>query len=250
MENNIKILIKNFERIKNMNWIESINNNSSGVGRTLENILNIPENSLEIPDFNGIEIKAHRINNDSYISLFCATPDGPHYHEIEFIKDNYGYPDNDLRQYKVLNVSVNAKSLNWFGAKYKSILKINYVEERIYLHIIDLFGNPVYKNTYWDFSTIKEKLYRKMQYLAYFPAISKKIGNKEYFKYNYISIYKIINFEKFIELIQNGIIILVFKASIFKKGKRKGQIKDHGTTFKINCNNINKLFTKIYSNIS
>ena len=120
MENNINFLIRKFEEIKQKGWIESINNSSSGVGRTLENILNIPENSLEIPDFNGIEIKTHRINSESYISLFCATPDGPHYHEIEVIKDNYGYPDKDLKQYKVLNVSVNAKVLNWFGAKYKS----------------------------------------------------------------------------------------------------------------------------------
>lgn len=249
MNSDIKKLIIKFEKIKNLGWIKSINNNNSGVGRTLENLLNIPENNLEIPDFKGIEIKSHRINSDSYISLFCAVPDGPHYHEIENIKDKYGYPDKQLKQYKVLNVTVNAKTLEWFGANYKAILKIDYELKKIYLCIIDICGNVIEKNTYWDFKTIKEKLYRKMKYLAYFPAITKKTKNEEYFKYTSITIFKIISFERFIELIENGTIIIAFKIGVFKSGRRKGQIKDHGTTFKIKSNKLNYLYKIIYSNI-
>jgi len=249
MDNNIKYLINQFEMIKNLGWIKNINNGNSGVGRTLEKLLNIPENNLEIPDFKGIEIKTHRINSNSYISLFSAVPDGPHYHEIEIIKNKYGYPDKELKQYKVLNVTVNAKWLEWFGANYKAILKINNQLKRIYLCIIDVYGNIIEKGTYWDFDTIKNKLYRKMKYLAYFPVTTKRIKNNEYFKYNFITIYKIINFNKFIELIENGTIIVAFKIGVFKSGKRKGQIKDHGTTFKIKSNNLHYLYETIYSNI-
>jgi len=42
MDNNIKYLINQFEMIKNLGWIKNINNGNSGVGRTLEKLLNIP----------------------------------------------------------------------------------------------------------------------------------------------------------------------------------------------------------------
>lgn len=249
MDNNIKYLISRFEKIKKLGWVKSINNSNSGVGRTLENLLNIPENNLEIPDFKGIEIKTHRTNSNSYISLFSSVPDGPHYHEIEIIKNKYGYPDKKLKQYKVLNVTVNAKCLEWFGANYKAILKINYQLKRISLYIVDICGNIVEKSTYWDFTTIKSKLYRKMQYLAYFPTNAKIMNKNEYFNYSSIIIYKIISFNKFIELIENGTIIITFKIGVFKSGRRKGQINDHGTTFKIKGDKLNELYEIIYSNI-
>lgn len=249
MENNIKHLITKFNEIKKIGWIKSINTNSSGVGRTLENLLNISENNRSIPDFKGIEIKTHRNTSNSYISLFCSTPDGPHHHEIEIIKNKYGYPDKELKQYKVLNVNVNAKSLDWFGAKYKSILKVDYFSKKIYLCIVDLVGNIIEKSTYWNFETIKKTLYRKMKYLAYFPAKTKMVNQNEYFKYSDILIYKIISFDKFIELIENGTIVITFKIGVFKSGRRKGQIKDRGTTFKIKSNKLNLLYKIIYRNI-
>lgn len=69
-------LFKNFSKIREKGWIESKRNGSTGVGYTLENLLNIEENSLPIADYNGIEIKAMRIFSKRTIHLFNAEPDG------------------------------------------------------------------------------------------------------------------------------------------------------------------------------
>ena len=56
--------------------------------------------------------------------------------------------------------------------------------------------------------------------------------------------YEIKSFNKFIECIDKGYIIITFKIGYFKSGKRKGQIHDHGTGFSINYNDIGKLYMR------
>ena len=90
-------LKKKFAEIKNMNWVESVRKDSTGSGRTFEKLLGIGENNLEIPDYNGIEIKVKRSYSNSFTTLFNCTPEGPHYCEIERIKEKYGYPDKVLK---------------------------------------------------------------------------------------------------------------------------------------------------------
>ena len=40
--------------------------------------------------------------SSSHTTLFCCTPTGPHFHEVERLKDLYGYPDSKLKEYNVL----------------------------------------------------------------------------------------------------------------------------------------------------
>ena len=93
MNEEIKQLSIKFNKIKKMGWIKTIRNGNCGVGATLEKLLCIEENSLEIPDFDGIEIKARRMYSKSYITMFSSTPTGPYYHEIARIKELYGLSD-------------------------------------------------------------------------------------------------------------------------------------------------------------
>lgn len=59
-----------FETIKKLGWIKSIRKGSTGIGATFEKLLGINENSFEIPDFDGIEIKTKRNYSNSFTSLF------------------------------------------------------------------------------------------------------------------------------------------------------------------------------------
>ena len=52
-------------------------------------------------------------------------------------------------------------------------------------------------------------------------------------------------FTLFLKLIDDGKISITFRIGVFKSGKRKGQIHDHGTEFGIDEINLQLLFDEI-----
>lgn len=237
-------LKEKFYKIKNNGWIKSIRKGSTGIGATFESILGLKENSLEIPDFNGIEIKTKRNYSNSYTVLFNYAPEGKYCHEIEKLKDKYGYPDKILKSYKVLNKSFFC-NVKVRVSNYYFIIKVDKNLKRIILNIIDLYGNLIENNIYWDFEKIAEKLNKKLQFLAFVYADRKFVNNDEYFKYYRMDIYKLKDFETFINLLEKGIIRITFKLGVFRSGDTIGKLHNHGTSFDIIENDLVKLFNKI-----
>lgn len=245
MKKEILDLYEKFVDIKERGWIKSIKNGNNGVGLTFEHLLGIQQNELEIPDYNGVvEIKTKRKTSCSYIILFSCTPTGPNYHEVEMIKNRYGYPHKLLPQYKVLNNSVYGNRKNKIGCNFYFKLDVDRVSKKIYLIVYDKNKIEIEKSTYWDFDILEEKLNRKLKNLAVIKAYSKKEEFIEWFKYSDFQVYSLKSFDKFIELIEKGIIRLNFKLNIKTKGEKLGQIHDHGTSFDILEKDIPKLYNK------
>lgn len=245
MQKVIKELKGLFFEIKNKGWIESDTNNLGSIGHTFEKLLGIQTNELEIPDFEGIEIKTKNKYSSSYTTLFCCTPTGPHFHEVERLKDLYGYPDSKLKEHNVLNTSIYSKYKNRVGMKYYFELKVDKEKQKIFLLIFNSKKELIEDIVYWDFNILQEKLYRKLKYLAFIKADKLSTKNKKYFKYYMMKIYKLKNFETFINLIENGTIRISLKIGVFRTGKKIGQIHDHGTSFCIEENNLEKLYNLI-----
>lgn len=244
MKKEIDNLYEKFINIKQRDWIKTIREGNNGVGLTFEYLLGIGQNELEIPDYNGIEIKTKRVSSHSHIILFSCTPTGPNYHEVEIIKNTYGYPHKLLPMYNILNNSVYANRKNKIGSNFYFKLEIDKTEKKIYLIVYDKNKIKIEKSTYWDFDILEEKLNRKMKILALIKAYSKKENNVELFKYSDFNIYTLRGFDNFIELIEKGIIRLSFKLNIRTKGSKIGQIHDHGTSFEILEKDILKLYNK------
>jgi len=235
-------LKKEFNRIKDMGWVKGIRRGKDSIGRTFELLLGCEENGLEIPDYNGIEIKTKRSDSSAYIGLFNMTPSGKYYHEIERLRTTYGYNDTKTKKYKVLNNSVYCSKRTFIGIYHQFMLKVDRVQKKIFLCVFDVSGMLIEKDVYWDFDIIEEKLYRKLKYLAFVKAHRKFVNNVEYFKYYDIKLYVLKDFNTFIRLIEEGFIKITFKIGVFKSGKRIGQIHDHGTSFDIREIDLPKLF--------
>lgn len=242
MNNDFTLLRKEFEKIKKMGWIKSLRRNIGGIGFTLEKLLKIEENSLEIPDFRSIEIKTKRAYSDTYTNLFNCTPTGPHYHEVERLKNEYGYPDKTLKTYKVLNTSVYSNKKIRVGMNFYFKIKLDKVKQKIFLLIFDKNLKLIEDTVYWDFDILEEKIYRKLKNLAFIKAVVKRKDKQEYFKYYEIKMYKLKDFSTFINLLESGTIRINFKIGIFKNGIKKGQIHDHGTSFNIKEQDLIKLY--------
>lgn len=245
MNKEILELKNKVKRIKEKGWIKSVRNDTGGVGVTFEQLLGLKENELEIPDYGNIEIKTKRAYSDSYTNLFNCTPTGPHYHEVARLKEKFGYPDKILKKYKVLNTSVYATQKTNVGLDFYFKLQIDNRQQKIFLLVFDKYYNIIEKKVFWDFDILKEKLLRKLKYLAFIKALVKRINKEEYFKYYNIKIYKLKDFETFIDLIEIGVIRINFKIGIFRSGNKIGQIHDHGTSFNIKESDLNKLYDLI-----
>lgn len=245
MEKTIKILNKKFACIKNMGWVKSIRKGWGGIGITFEHLLGNNENDFEIPDYNGIELKTKRAYSNSNISLFSCAPVGPHYHEIERIKNLYGYPDSICKSYRVLNTAVVANEITKVGLYFYFRLKVDRNKKKIFLVIFDSNRRLIEDNVYWDFNTLYEKLYRKLKYMALAKALVKRKNKEEFFKYYKLTIYHLKDFKSFLEAVENGKIKISFKIGVFRDGKYKGKIHDHGTSFNINENDLLEIYSII-----
>lgn len=74
MINTLDDFIREFTKIKDMGWVKTHRSGPTGVGKTLEDLLGIPENNRDEPDFGDYELKSCRINSQSMLTLFTRTP--------------------------------------------------------------------------------------------------------------------------------------------------------------------------------
>jgi len=243
--NTFEILKSKYKEINSKGYIKSINNYKNGAGLTVENELGSTGGDFNIPDFLDIEIKTVYKFRYSDIDLFNCAPDGKYFPAALWLADNYGYPDTDYKNIKVFKGNVYGNVAKNIGYKYCFKLNVNYKNKRVELQI---YKNNIMINNeiYWDFDSLKSKLERKDSKLAVFKFIRKLINNEWYYKYENLYMYKLKNFETFLDLINQGIIFATFKVGIHKSGKYIGKISDHGTSFRIYFGNMHKLFYKYF----
>lgn len=238
-------LFKKFAKIRNQGWIESKRNGPTGVGYTLESLLEIEENSLPIADYNGIEIKAMRILSKKSIHLFNATPDGDFLFPYERIIDKVGYPSKKNPKYKVFLSAAYGKDYTSIGYTRNVKLSVNRKKQKIDFLVADKFYKNIPVNVSWSFSLIKSKIEQKINELAIIKAEHKFVDNKEFFHYKRIDFYKIKGLDTFVNLIEDGTIKVCFKINVYTDGPKEGKIDNHGTDFSIKEEDIEKLYTKI-----
>lgn len=241
----LKNLKEEFKRIKNMGYVKATRSGPTGIGKTFEDLLGKKEDSLELPNYHGIEIKTKRGYTRSYTTLFGATPQGKKEFEIKRLRNAYGYPDAVYKNQKLLQNSIQANCSTLIGGRFLFKLVVDYEKQKIFLLITDKNMNFIEKKSYWSFDVLKEKLERKLQYMALVKAWPSTINNEDYYKYYDIDFYKLKSFDEFIRLIEDGTIRVTFKIGVFRKGIRAGELHDRGTSFEIQEIDMFKLFDKI-----
>lgn len=242
MREKIKTLKTEFETIKKKGYIKGISNDFSSIGRTFENELRLPKNEFSIPDYYGIEIKTRRTYSKSAVTLFNMEPDGEELFEIERLKNTYGYPYKKDRNYKALYIEVYGNKLNYAGIKYQYKLDIDKKEQKIYLCIFNRYEKLIERKVYWSFACLNERLNTKLNYLAVINAWTNKIDNWNYFNYYKMYIYKLKDFNTFINLIEDGTIKICIKIDIHLGKYNYGKTYNHGCGFAIEEKNLPKLF--------
>lgn len=248
-------LIDKLKEIAGMNWVPNARKgNQGGIGNTLEDLLEIKENNLPIPNAAEWELKTQRLNSTSLTTLFHIEPSprairfvpqiflpkygwmhsesGEKYAagEMSFRQTIHGLSRSDRGFMVVINrkegkvlISFDAMSVD---VRHEEWLKS--VKERIGLGEL----NP---QPYWGFADLEHKAGTKLLNCFYVQAHVKREGKKEFYKYTKIMMLEKFNFDGFLKAIEKAKILVDFDA-------RTGH--NHGTKFRLRQDSLPLLYAK------
>jgi len=249
-------LIVALEEISQRGWVPNARpGNVGGIGNTLEDLLEIQENNLPIPNASEWELKCQRADSSSLTTLFHMEPSPralkfvpkvflPNYgwkHELAGVK----YPESEMsfrqtihgmarsdrgfqvvidREARKILVSFDATAINSTHADW-----LTAVEKRVGLH--ELAPQP-----YWGFADLHHKAGTKLINCFYVQAEVKKDGDQEFFHYNRIQVLQGFDFDNFLTALEEGYVLVDFDA-------RTGH--NHGTKFRLRQNALPKLYALV-----
>lgn len=223
MINNLNDFIAKYKEIKDQGWIQTHRIGPTGIGKTLEDLLEIPENNYNLPDFGDYELKSCRIGSQNMLTMFTKAPKP--YRANSYLLNTFGYfSPNYLIPRKVIHETLSAN-------KFTSIsdtghqLKINYNSEKIFIE-----SENDELNIFWDHNELRNAFNRKFKNkLVYAKAYSRGYGFNEEFYFSEAYEMSGFSYEAMINLLEQGSILIDIRIGQYPNGKTH----DHGTAFRI-----------------
>ena len=215
-------LIQRLKAIKKMGYIniKTHRSGNTGVGKTLEDLLGIEENNIPGPNATMIELKSARKNAKSMLTLFIKSPLPPKANSV--LLERFGYESARGNKRKELHTTVNAREFNTL--KGKPGFKIDIQKDRI--NLITIEGEVV---GYWDKEILRNSFERKLPKLLYVKAETRGRGSDEEFWFNEAWLLSGFNFDNFVHLLREGIILVDIRIGQYPDGRPH----DHGTGFRV-----------------
>jgi len=214
-------IIEKLKKIVEMGYIKTHKPGDAGIGKTLEDLLGIPENNFPSPNGIKTELKSARKGTKSMLTLFTKSP-LPKKANSELLT-RFGYESKKGNGEKKLHTTLNAISYNTL--KGKPGLKIA-IDNDNRINILTIEQEVV---GYWDKETLKASFERKLPKVVYVKADARGKGKNEEFHYNEVWLLSGFNFPNFIKLLQEGIIVVDIRIGRYPDGRPH----DHGTGFRV-----------------
>ena len=114
-------------RIKRMGYVRTLRRGSTGIGKTLETLLEITENNISAPDLGQIELKAQRDNHKGMTTLFTFNRKAWKMDPLEAVK-KYGSLDKDGRMGMYYTMDLKPNSAGLFLLVGDSVVSVRSVD--------------------------------------------------------------------------------------------------------------------------
>lgn len=242
MNNNKDLIIEYFKQVKNRGFVPSNRKHNTGIGKTFEDYIGVVENNIDEPDLLGYEIKSHREESASYITLFTKSPNFPP-RANSYLRDNYGTPYENNPELKRLHTSMFASKFNTYEDKYSFRLINDREHKVIRIGIYNLKSKELIDDTVgYTYDCLEKVLKKKLKDLFYVSAERKFENGKELFFFNKAEIYSNPTLSKLLEMIDTGLIMFDIRIGSYQSGRNFGKPHDHGSGFRIMESNLRLLF--------
>jgi hypothetical protein len=250
-------LIEALKKIKKLGWIKTRRpGNDGGVGNTLEDLLDIPENNLAIANTVDWELKAQRRDTTSLVTLFHLDPQPrkPLTIVARHLLPTYGWPHKEAgKKYPQSEMSFRATLTGDRSTDRGFSIYVNSIKGQVELvfnfektddrHKEWLGGvrkklgvGTVTPIAYWTFEELQKKCAGKIKNAIFVIADTRKVNKHEEFSYSEIWKLEDFTFNNFLKGIINGKLFIDFDA-------RTGH--NHGTKFRMYAKDWPVFFSKV-----
>lgn len=213
--------IREYCKIKEMGWVKTHRSGPTGIGKTLEDLLGIPENNVDGPDFGDYELKSCRLNSNSMLTIFTKTPQPKG--AANTLRLTFGYSSNAYENdEKVLHSTLSAErfvSIADTGHKLKIICSDSK---------ISIVAEDKKEYAYWTRDELRKAFEKKYKNkFVYAKAESQGTGANEQFKF--VEAYEVsgFNYDAFVSLLEQGKIFIDLRIGQYHGGAKNGQTHDH-----------------------
>jgi len=214
-----------FQELRNEGFIKSLRKGPTGIGYTFETLLNLKENNLALPDIENIEIKAHRDNSNSMITLFTFNKKAWQINPLDAIKKYGSYDENGrLGMYYTMSLTPNSAGL---------FLTVNSKE----ISVQHISGEII---ATWQLSILTKRFLQKIPALLFISAHTEERDGIEYFHFYRGQLMCDTSQELLSELFKTGNLLVDLR--LHDKGTRA---RNHGTGFRTFEGKLPLLFKKI-----
>lgn len=212
--------------IKKLGYVKSLRKGPTGIGYTLETLLDIGESNISLPDLDKIELKAQREQHTGMITLFTFNKNAWKMNPLEAIK-KYGSKNKNGRLGIYYTMSIKPNSVGLFLSVDEISLSVRHSD-----------GNIV---TEWKLAEIAKRFEAKVKNVLLVKAKSEDRDGVEYFLFDRA------------RLLSHGTSQAILKNQFENEQllvdlrlHDKGTIaRNHGTGFRIFENSLENLYKKI-----
>lgn len=222
--------LQRFDRICAQGFVDTQRAGATGVGYTLESLLQIPENNSPRGDFMGMEIKAHRLTERTTeprkkVNLFLKEPVwNDDLTTAERIR-RFGYTSVSGRPawYQSVTCDLNDRGL-----------KLHVDRERQRVALLRHNGTIAL----WPFSVLRQRLQEKLREVVFVGAKARDTGTGEQFHYTSVIWCAEPSLDGFLEALEQGDVIVELRMHV----RASGGGRNHGTAFRIRPDRLGDLY--------
>lgn len=206
--------------LKAIGYITTHRAGPTGIGKTLEDLLEIQENNIAISNTTFAEIKSARKGVQSMLTLFTKAPNPAEANSK--LLDRYGYVTPQSAGRKILHTTTWATRYN--SLRGHTGFKVQVAPNK--LSLISASGEEL---GYWDEPTLRHSFEKKLHHVLYVLADCRGRGNGEEFWFNEASLLTGFDFDSFTTAVNNGVICIDTRIGQYPDGSTH----DHGTGFRV-----------------
>lgn len=201
------------EDICDMGFIETHRSGDTGVGKTLEDLLDVAENNIPEPDIQSIELKTIRRDSNSSTTLFTKEPPERKYWNRKLI-NKLGYEDSKGRQALKVRVTDDPNNQGLYLDVESSAITVCHDDETI---------------ATYPFSTLRESFTKKLPNMLLVYAETDEIDGREHFWYNDAYFLTDFNPSVFASLVKSGVVETDLRMHI----SHSDRIRNRGTAWRV-----------------
>lgn len=232
MTKTVHELLEGLKDLKERGFVKTHRSGPTGIGKTLEDLLGVPENNIPGPNGYMTELKAGRMQSSSMLTLFTKSPLPSKINSR--LLSTYGYP---YKNRKALHATLSAAKFNTLRGE--PGFKINITADRV--EIVHRKPYESMPTPYWDKDALKKAFTRKYRdKLLYVKADVEGRGRNERFHYNTAYLLSGFSFDKFTNLLSTEDILTDIRIGQYPNGRPH----DHGTGFRIHPGNLDLCFAR------